>query len=322
MIWTRSLRRLRRPSLTAVVGILIFLAAAGCRDDAPAPPPTNEPPTPAPVAVEPVPPAPEPLPERPYKVVHVIVALCDNAHQGIVPVPAALGNGQDPKNNLYWGAMYGVKTYLRRSDHWRELAWPTRAPSPYPSPRPLVPVLDQVIFARGDPADVYIVAEAYDGANMGDALSDFFAFARGEPILSIKLRDGDRRIDLRAAGAADMVVFVGHNGLMDGPLPVLPDPPLPRQAGRSAVVLCCKSINSATYSFRPLLDRVGCDFLLGTMGLMAPEAYTLDALVRTWADGGSPEEIRVAAAEAYAKYQKCSTAAAMRLFNNALPETR
>ena len=43
-------------------------------------------------------------------VVHVVVALCDNEHQGIVPVPATLGNGQDPRNNLYWGALYGVRT--------------------------------------------------------------------------------------------------------------------------------------------------------------------------------------------------------------------
>ncbi len=33
--------------------------------------------------------------------IHVFVALCDNQNQGIVPVPASLGNGQDPKSNLY-----------------------------------------------------------------------------------------------------------------------------------------------------------------------------------------------------------------------------
>jgi len=45
--------------------------------------------------------------QRPL-VAHVVVALCDNVHQGIVPVPRALGNGQDPSSNLYWGARYGV----------------------------------------------------------------------------------------------------------------------------------------------------------------------------------------------------------------------
>ncbi len=35
------------------------------------------------------------------KVIHAYVALCDNLHQGIVPVPKAIGNGQDAANNLY-----------------------------------------------------------------------------------------------------------------------------------------------------------------------------------------------------------------------------
>ncbi|WP_176700834.1 hypothetical protein [Gilliamella sp. Fer4-1] len=38
------------------------------------------------------------------KVIHVLVALCDNKYQKIVPVPKAIGNGQDPKSNLYWGS--------------------------------------------------------------------------------------------------------------------------------------------------------------------------------------------------------------------------
>jgi len=51
-------------------------------------------------------------------VVHVTVALCDNANQGIVPVPRHLGNGQDPRSNLCWGAMYGVRTYFSRRAGW------------------------------------------------------------------------------------------------------------------------------------------------------------------------------------------------------------
>ncbi len=50
--------------------------------------------------------------------VHVFVALADNEHQGIVPVPARLGNGDDPDHNLYWGSAYGVKTFFARSVEW------------------------------------------------------------------------------------------------------------------------------------------------------------------------------------------------------------
>ena len=48
------------------------------------------------------------------KTIHVFVALCDNRYQGIVPVPASIGNGQDTKNNLYWGAGYGIKAFSAR----------------------------------------------------------------------------------------------------------------------------------------------------------------------------------------------------------------
>ena len=52
-------------------------------------------------------------------VIHVFVALCDNIHQGIVPVSATLGNGDDPARNLYWGAAFGVKTFFTKSKDWQ-----------------------------------------------------------------------------------------------------------------------------------------------------------------------------------------------------------
>lgn len=56
------------------------------------------------------------------RTVHVFVALCDNENQGIIRVPEKLGNGQNPSSNLYWGAMYGVKSYFRyKSADWEYL---------------------------------------------------------------------------------------------------------------------------------------------------------------------------------------------------------
>ena len=53
------------------------------------------------------------------KTIHVLVALCDNKYQGIVPVPKGIGNGQDADSNLYWGCGYGVRTYFKRSKEWK-----------------------------------------------------------------------------------------------------------------------------------------------------------------------------------------------------------
>src|SRR5262249_18687883 len=54
----------------------------------------------------------------PTRTIHVFVALADNQNQGIVPVPARLGNGLDATHNLYWGAAAGVKTFFARSPDW------------------------------------------------------------------------------------------------------------------------------------------------------------------------------------------------------------
>jgi hypothetical protein len=43
--------------------------------------------------------APSP-PPAPVRVVHVIVSLADNRYQRIVPVPAAIGNGDDAGRDL------------------------------------------------------------------------------------------------------------------------------------------------------------------------------------------------------------------------------
>src|SRR5215471_6376032 len=66
--------------------------------------------------------APQPAKRNSGKLIHVLVALCDNKHQGIVPVPARIGDGGDPANNLYWGARFGVKTIFKRASDWKSFA--------------------------------------------------------------------------------------------------------------------------------------------------------------------------------------------------------
>ncbi len=239
---------------------------------------------------------------RDYKIVHVFVALCDNRHQGIAPVPASLGNGQDPRNNLYWGAMYGVKTFLTRSPHWEALGGFTKPTSNA--------ILDRCVFrSTGSDRVVYVVADAYDGARMKTTLSDFFDAAAGLNVTEVVGSDGQVRF--QAGGYSDVVCFVGHNGLMDVRLSEFPE----NHGGTNpacAIVLACKS-NS--YFVAPL-QKAKCKPLITTAGNMAPEAYTLDAIIRSWSAGENPSTTRQKAADAYAKYQKCNRQAAMQLFVN------
>ncbi len=237
-----------------------------------------------------------------YRVVHVFVALCDNRNQGIAPVPAALGNGQDPASNLYWGAQFGADTFFRRSEHWQPLAV---------EGRPARPLLARSVFVSNGPGPrVFVVMDAYDGAEMKSALGDFLRSAAGATEGAIEAADGAGRVRIAAWSAADLVAFVGHNGLMDVKLDAFPIRRNGASGPPAAVVLACKS----NAWFKDPLRKAGCPPLITTAQLMAPEAYTLDATIRSWASGDPPEAVRERAAEAYARYQRCSLPAARGVF--------
>jgi hypothetical protein len=114
---------------------------------------------------------------------------------------------------------------------------------------------------------------------------------------------------LQASGYADAVCFVGHDGLMDMKLADYPK----RQAGPAPAFIAVLACKSREYFGKPLAD-LGCPAVLTTTGLMAPEAYTLDAIVRAWAKGSKLEAIRLEAGRAYAAYQKINVKAGERLF--------
>lgn len=236
----------------------------------------------------------------PQRVVHIFVALADNQHQGIIPVPVVLGNGDDPARNLYWGAAFGVRTFFRKSPKWRETL---RVEKPYRG------VLERIVFQHTE-QNVVIVADAYRGSEIKQALTDFLSAAAGN-----RLHQDEPKYCAIAGVVicppedADLAVYVGHDGLMDFSL----DKAIPGADGakRSAIVLACAS----KQFFGSALKATGARPLLWTTGLMAPEAYTLEAALDGWILGESEEQIRYRAASAYAQYQKCSLAAALRLFS-------
>ena len=114
----------------------------------------------------------------------------------------------------------------------------------------------------------------------------------------------------------DKEYLVRVEGLMDkpsGPLPGMPES-FPTRVGPAgpggAIVLACKS---RQYFAKPLA-QARCPLLIATTGLMAPEAYVLDAILQSWTTGADEPTMHQRAAEAYARYQKCSLAAAKALF--------
>ena len=233
------------------------------------------------------------------KVVHVFVALADNEHQGIVPVSAALGNGDDTARNLYWGAAFGVRTFFRHSPEWKEVLF-FKQPNKF--------ILERSIFQHQTDG-VLLVADAYRGSEIKQSLTDFFRAAAGIPDKEAAAGGAIAGVVLQVPPVADLVVYVGHDGLMDFPLTV--DFAGHSDASRPAIILACASKSF----FRDLLRTSGASPLLWTTGLMAPEAYTLKAALDGWILEEPKDQIRKRAATAYAKYQRCSDTAAMRLFS-------
>jgi len=235
-----------------------------------------------------------PVAQGKSKAIHVFVALCDNEHQDIVPVPKKLGDGDDPANNLYWGALYGTRAFLKRSKDWTLLA---------SQKRPSEPILERAVFKHAT-KDAYLVADAYRGAEISRAVQDFLNAAAGQN--RTRLKCGDALIAI--GGAADLVVYIGHNGLME--FNVAPPRRQASAGQKEAIVLACKS---KPY-FQPHLAALQCRAVLLTTGFMAPEAYTLQAALAGWLAGETRAQIKDRAARAYHKYQKCGLKAARRLF--------
>lgn len=227
-------------------------------------------------------------------VIHVFVALADNVNQGIVPVSARLGNGDNAGTNLYWGAAFGVRTFFSRNKDWELVSVKSN---------PSASILERCVFKHRREA-VILVADAYRGKEIWQTTVDFLEAAAGKP--GEKLQVG--AVQFYTAGSADLVAYVGHNGLMDFKLQSHPRRRDDRQ--RRAIILACAS---KPY-FSRALQESGATPLLWTTNLMAPEAYVLSAAIDGWMKKESDEQVRLRAADAYNKYQNCGVKAARGLF--------
>jgi len=206
----------------------------------------------------------------------VIVSLADNQHQGIVPIPSKLGNGQDPFNNLYWGALYGAKTYFKRKSAWSLKSTNLNHTA----------ILDAFELGHDAYPSAKITFEAWDGAKQKQAVKAYLS-------------------DLRDSKSDNQLVcFVGHNALMDlfvANIPALKETQSSNQnRHRKGAVIACRS---ASY-FEPHHDALGVESYVMTRGLMAPEAYVLDGFLLSWLKGLSSNSARLEAAKKYAEYQK------------------
>lgn len=219
--------------------------------------------------------------------IHVFIALADNKSQGILPVPAAIGNGDDAAKNLYWGCSEALKPVLKTSGIWKLERTEV-------NPRP--DIIERAYFSHKS-GKREIVADVYRGTAIRQCTVDFFtALGSAEPLERLPL-----------------VAYIGHDGLMDFELPETAT--ARRGPGREAIVLCCKSRDF----FGPHLEKVGAKPLLTTTQLMYPGGFILRAALDGWIAGETPLQVRQRAATAYAENQKISVKAAAGVFSGSGP---
>jgi hypothetical protein len=210
--------------------------------------------------------------------IHVFIALADNKHQGIQPVPEKIGNGEDPANNLYWGCSEALKPVLKRDGEWKLTSSEAGSKAA---------IIERAIFTHKN-GKWQIVADVYRGTAIEECTRDFFAaLANPEPVEKFPL-----------------AAYIGHDGLMDFQLAA--DVTAKAGPGRSAVVLCCKS----QQFFGPHLEKVGAKPVLLTTQLMYPGGFVLRDALAGWTRGETPAQIRQRAAAGYAKNQGMSVKAA------------
>lgn len=230
------------------------------------------------------------------KTIHVFVALCDNQYQGIVPVPNKLGNGKDPRLNLYWGAMYGVKSFFKyKAKEWK-LVKTLHAKNPY--------ILERILFKHTS-KDVYLLADAYDGEQIKTCTESFLKASNNQHPEKVMFNEKT----LNFGGNADLVSYIGHDGLMDFNIDVAYDKITSKK--KDVIILACYSRSFFTSE----LKKANANPLLWTTThLMAPEAYTLKSAINGWILNETGKQIDERAAQAYHKYQKCGIKAARNLF--------
>ena len=226
------------------------------------------------------------------KTIHVFVALCDNKYQGIVPVPAAIGNGQNPNTNLYWGCGFGIRTFFKKSKEWELLT--TRKVNDI--------ILERLIFKHAT-KNYYLIADAYDGQYIKQCTKDFLNSSCGNLKDTLQLDD---KI-LGICGNASLLAYIGHDGLMDFQLSESYSNT--DNTKRDVIILACYSKRF----FSPHLKAANVNPIVWTTNLMCPEAYTLHDALTGYVNGETNENIREKAAAAYSQYQKCSLKAAKEL---------
>jgi hypothetical protein len=231
-------------------------------------------------------------------VVHVLVPLCDNIHQGIVPTTKSLGDGFSLRTNLYWATSHGMKRYFKELTDWKLLSSQIFHPDSV--------ILERVVFEKkySNGTKVRLIADAYRGDKIENCLLDFFNALSGTLTDTVFI-DNDI---IFTHSKADLVVYNGHNGLMDV---WVDDVVNVDGVQKDAAVIAC----SSQYDFNEKLNYAKAYPLVMTTNALYPGSFILEAVINNWAMQESEEIIRQSAGNAYHRIKRCGINGARNLFS-------
>jgi hypothetical protein len=244
----------------------------------------------------------------------VYIALCDNDSQGIVPVKnKKICMGDDAQNNLYWasgGGLWG---------HARTRGWKRVLMEKNPTEDIAVRAVWKKRFFPGGKLralgvkakfDVLLVGIAYRGEKIRKAMADYLKAVNRDAPDVLTLPNGE---SVEAGGKSHVIGWIGHDYFMDEPdVPGL----IAETRGNSTLEkgvfgLACIS----DHYFRPAIQRANVHILALNTNLTFPSAFTVFGMLRAAAAGKDHRGIHLEAVRAFAKGQKRSAAAMMRVFS-------
>ena len=231
-------------------------------------------------------------------VVEVHIPLCDN--RIIRCGGRGLGNGDEPRTNLYWATSGGFLGWFgRRGSGWRPVLRTERRGDVLSTRvwrRRFAPTSAWKRRGVRGSFDVFVVARAWRGTAIEQAMRTYSEQLAGRRSERLVLDDGTK---IDAGGGARIISFVGHNGWMDVDRfdwTVL-DGADPKRRG--AIAIACAT---APYLKTALSSEHRVPLLM-TATLLFAGAHGFEGTVVEIARGGSFGAIRRGAAKAYGKGQ-------------------
>tara|TARA_B100001750_G_scaffold241966_1_gene254530 strand:- start:429 stop:1190 length:762 start_codon:yes stop_codon:yes gene_type:complete len=233
------------------------------------------------------------------RTIHILVPLCNSEHDGMVSVSTGCDYNK-PETNLFWGAIYGIKTFFKADvNNWEHIQ-----DIQYQGSH----ILERSIF-KHKKQNVTLIADAYNGKMLDVALIDFYQSLDGTKKENFLLLDWDFEIDVDIYGSSDLIIFVGQHKDIEYQFNSKTKSDI-----ETMILTCFSQLN-----FCDAVSNTSAIPLLLTTNAIAPEAYSIKGALDVWINNRDSKEILDEASMQYNNYQNCGIKAAKSLFTTSCP---